>query len=165
MPGLGDGPADLDAVVLAAAGLTRLGRLDAVTELLPVARMTPAPGQGALAVECRSGELAAALAPLDHAPTRLAVAAERALLATLEAGCAAPVGALGRVADGRLVLEAVVVRPDGTARLAASAEVVLGNGSDDDAARSLGRTLAGRLLADGAADLAPLGPGPQVGEP
>src|SRR5690606_11114699 len=96
------GPGDLDAVVLAAAGLSRLGRLDAVTELLDPSVVVPAPGLGALAVETRStgGPFADLLTDLDHLPTRLAVTAERALLAELEAGCAAPVGALARVHDG-----------------------------------------------------------------
>ena len=90
---------ELDAVVLAAAGLSRLGRLDEATELLDLATMLPAPGQGALAVECR--EDAHALRDLlhdtlEHAPTRTAVDAERAVLARLEAGCTAPVAAWGR---------------------------------------------------------------------
>lgn len=90
---------DLDAVVVAAAGLRRLGRLDAATELLDPLAMPPAPGQGALAVETRAddplGDLVADA--LDDLPTRLAVTAERALLATLETGCSAPVGALCEV--------------------------------------------------------------------
>ena len=115
---------DLDAVVLAAAGLARLGRLDAASDLLDPATMAPAPGQGALAVEARavdvadpSSPLVRALATLEHAPTRLAVTAERALLARLEAGCAAPVGAHAHVEENLLVLDAVVCRPDGTAQL------------------------------------------------
>ena len=98
------GPGDLDAVVLARAGLARLGRLDAVTEAFGPDVMSPAPGQGALAVEVRRGldpdePLARALRALDHRPTHLAVLAERALLSRLEAGCAAPIGATGRLAD------------------------------------------------------------------
>lgn len=86
----------LDAVVLAGAGLRRLGLDGRVTDWLDPQVMVPAPGQGALAVECRSDDAAMveALAPLDHAPTRAAVVAERAVLGTLEAGCSAPVGAL-----------------------------------------------------------------------
>lgn len=105
---------DLDAVVLARAGLARLGRLDAVTEVLADDLLIPAPGQGALAVECRSADLAsgsplaAALAALDHEPTRLAVTAERAMLARLEVGCSAPVGALARSEDGALCLGTAV---------------------------------------------------------
>lgn len=93
---------ELDAVVLARAGLARLGRLDEVTDTLPLDRMLPAPGQGALALECRTDrlELVRELADaLDHAPTRAAVTAERAVLARLEAGCTAPVAALATPLD------------------------------------------------------------------
>lgn len=121
-------PGDLDAVVLAMAGLTRLGLLDAVTEPLDPATVRPAPAQGALAVEA-AGPLdpaaEAALATLDHRPTRLAVIAERALLATLEAGCAAPVGALGRLRGDVLVLDAVVCATDGSRRLVETGRVTL----------------------------------------
>lgn len=157
------GPGDLDAVVLARAGLARLGRLDAVTEVFTPEVMAPAPGQGALAVEVRADlapgdPLAAALRGLDHRPTRLAVVAERALLGRLEAGCAAPIGAWGQLADdGRtLHLDAVVARPDGGATLRRGISTGLGTDSVDDAHR-LGVELADILLADGAADLAELG--------
>lgn len=162
------GPGDLDAVVLAAAGLARLGLLDAATELLEPVVMAPAPGQGALAVECRPDVLddpriAAALAALDHEPTRLAVTAERALLGALEAGCAAPVGAHALVEGTHLHLDAVVSRTDGTSQMRTSAAVDL-QGVDDpgarlDAAGSLGTEVARQMLTDGVADLAPLGPG------
>ncbi len=91
--------ADLDAVVLAAAGLNRLGRADAITEFFEPDVLMPAPAQGALALECRSGdtELLALLAQLDHSPTRIAVEAERELMRLVEAGCAAPFGALAEV--------------------------------------------------------------------
>ncbi|MEN0128272.1 MAG: hydroxymethylbilane synthase [Brevundimonas sp.] len=153
------GPGDLDAVVLAGAGLARLGRLDAVTELFDPAVMAPAPGQGALAVEVRAGEpddapLAQALRALDHAPTRLAVIAERALLARLEAGCAAPIGALATVTEDEVRLDAVVVRTDGGAQIRLSATAAR---SDAAAAAELGALLADELLAAGAADLAQLG--------
>src|SRR5690348_10050559 len=100
--GASDGPADLDAVVLACAGLRRLGRADAITELLDPIQMLPAPAQGALAIECRGDDAEAlgVLAALDDADTRTAVGAERALLQALEAGCAAPVGALADIAEG-----------------------------------------------------------------
>ncbi|RMI03377.1 hydroxymethylbilane synthase [Cellulomonas triticagri] len=163
---------DLDAVVLAAAGLARLDRLDAVTEALPPDVMTPAPAQGALAVEVRAEDavagtpLAAALAALDHRPTHLAVLAERALLNRLEAGCAAPVGAHARLGDdGVLTLSAVVLRTDGTASLHRSDALTLDGSATDDAARTalaaagLGTRLAETLLADGAADLADLAAG------
>lgn len=109
----------LDAVVLAAAGLRRLGRIAEASEVLEPTVMLPAPGQGALAVECRyeDRDTARLLAQLDHAPTRQAVTAERALLGALEAGCSAPVGALAtRGDDGRLVLEAVIGTDDGLLR-------------------------------------------------
>jgi hydroxymethylbilane synthase len=162
---------DLDAVVLARAGLARLDRLDAVTEALPFDVMVPAPAQGALAVEVRAQDaadgspLARALAALDHRPTHLAVVAERALLNRLEAGCAAPVGAYARLGDDDvLTLEAVVARTDGSATLRRAATTTLaagGAGTDDArsalAAAALGTRLADDLLAAGAADLAELG--------
>jgi hydroxymethylbilane synthase len=108
---------DLDAVVLAAAGLRRLGRIDAATEILDPEVFLPAPGQGALAVETRDGDPVgdAVAESLDDLPTRLAVTAERALLAALETGCSAPVGALADVAPTgeagwRLHLRAVAGR-------------------------------------------------------
>ncbi len=123
-------PGDLDAVLLARAGLARLGRLDAVTEELASSVVLPAPGQGALAVEVAVGRtdpvLAEALAVLDDAPTRVTVCAERALLARLGAGCAAPVGGSARLVDGRLTLDSVVAAPDGSALLRRSGSVMLG---------------------------------------
>ncbi|WP_425955741.1 hydroxymethylbilane synthase [Xylanimonas sp. McL0601] len=156
--------ADLDAVVLACSGLVRLGRTDAITEALEPSVVAPAPGQGALAVEARTadvaegGPLAEAFAALDHRATRLAVIAERAVLARLEAGCAAPVGALARVEEGHLVLGAVVARTDGTEMLRHRATVALERtaADDDDDARELGVRVAEALLADGADQLAPL---------
>ncbi|GAB3094945.1 hydroxymethylbilane synthase [Isoptericola nanjingensis] len=161
--------ADLDAVVLALAGLTRLGRTEVVTQALDPAVVAPAPGQGALAVEARTADLAPgtpladAFAALDHRPTRLAVLAERAVLARLEAGCAAPVGAHARVEAGELQLTAVVARVDGTEQLTHSASAVLAAddapldpAAQDDAATALGVRVAEALLADGAARLAPL---------
>ncbi|GAA3696921.1 hydroxymethylbilane synthase [Zhihengliuella alba] len=149
---------DLDAVVLAAAGLERLGLHAHITEYLDPADVLPAPGQGALAVECRpetarTGELAEALRELDDLPTRLAVTSERALLAQLEGGCAAPIGALARVEADQLLLDAVVAAPDGTdviRRSASTRELTVG-GAD-----ALGRELADLMLREGAADLAGL---------
>ncbi len=144
----------VDAVVVARAGLLRLGREDEVTETLDPLQMLPAPGQGALAVEVAAtatalrGEIAAVLDDLD---THAAVTAERALLAELEAGCSAPVGALADVATGddgpELWLRAVVLAVDGSAFVRLSA-----TGPPGDA-EGLGRRLARDLLADGAADL------------
>lgn len=147
---------DLDAVVLARAGLARLDRLDAVTEILDPTQMLPAPGQGALAVECRDPGLAADLAVLDDPASRLAVTAERTLLAVLEAGCSAPVGALADVAEGvdglddpdtEIYLRAVVAAVDGSDFVRLSAT---GPGTDPI---EIGHRLATDLLAAGAATL------------
>ncbi len=143
----------LDAVVLAAAGLRRLGRIDAVSELLDPIQMLPAPGQGALAVEVRADDAhtASLVAVLDDHDTRACTTAERALLAELEAGCSAPVGALAEVVEGfdgpELSLRAVVTTPDGTADLRRS---LVG---DPATPADLGRRLARLLLEDGAAEL------------
>lgn len=148
----------LDGVLLARAGLVRLGRAGEATEVLDPLLMLPAPGQGALAVECLAGDTALVqlLEALDDPDSRAAVTAERALLGALEAGCTAPVGALAEVveslaADGRTELEvslrAVVTAPDGSGTLRRSA-----TGPYDDPAK-LGRALAAQLLQDGAAAL------------
>ncbi len=143
----------LDAVVLAAAGLRRLGRLAEVTEVLDPIQMLPAPGQGALAVEVRTGDCTTAtvVAGIDDPDTRACVTAERALLSELEAGCSSPVGALAEVVEGvdgpELSLRAVVTTPDGSADLRRS---IVGDPVSPDA---LGRRLAHLLLDDGAADL------------
>lgn len=151
-------PGDLDAVVLAAAGLSRLGRLDMVSELLDPSVMLPAPGQGALAVECRTadaaeGPLSRALAAYDDTASRMTVTAERALLQRLEAGCTAPIGALARVTDQGLALEAVVCSDDGTQVLRRYSST---SQADEDGARALGIRMAEELLAAGAADLTDL---------
>jgi hydroxymethylbilane synthase len=146
---------ELDAVLLARAGLARIGRLEEVTEVLDPLQMLPAPGQGALAVECRDGSpdagLAAQLALLDDPASRAATTAERAVLATLEGGCSAPVGALADVVEGEdgeeLWLRAVALSTDGTLSVRRSAA-----GDPNDAA-GLGERLAKEMLADGAADL------------
>ncbi|MGE0220292.1 hydroxymethylbilane synthase [Mycolicibacterium sp.] len=149
---------DLDAVVVARAGLARIGRLDAVTETLEPVQMLPAPAQGALAVECRAGDtdLVELLAELDDADTRAAITAERALLAELEAGCSAPVGAIAEVVesideDGRvfeeLSLRGCVATLDGSDVIRAS-----GIGTPDRA-RELGLSLAAELFELGARDL------------
>ena len=154
--------ADLEAVVLARAGLARLGRLDAVSSVFDAADMTPAPGQGALAIEAGDAaladpSLAAALATLDDEATHLAVTAERAILERLGAGCAAPVGALGTLDGLTLRLQGVVVSLDGTRRLVRAGDVALSQSDRLVAARQLGISVAEALLADGAADVAPLG--------
>jgi hydroxymethylbilane synthase len=144
---------ELDAVVLARAGLARLGRVHDATEVLDPLQVLPAPGQGALAIECRAdAELLHVLREaLDDPATRACVEAERALLADLEAGCSAPVGALAEVAEGdlgdELWMRAVALSPDGGLSVRRSA-----SGSLDDAV-GLGQKLAAEMLADGAADL------------
>ncbi|MGW2592353.1 hydroxymethylbilane synthase [Streptomyces sp. NPDC001515] len=149
---------ELDAVVLAAAGLSRLGRSGEVTDFLSVDTVLPAPGQGALAIECAAAgaDLAAALAELDDPYTRAAVTAERALLAALEAGCSAPVGALADLlADGQAVnelrLRGVVGCTDGSSLVQLSTTGPVPTSHDDAAA--LGRELAAEMLAKGAAGL------------
>jgi hydroxymethylbilane synthase len=150
---------ELDAVVLARAGLARLDRLAEVTEVLDPLQMLPAPGQGALAVECRADddELIDVLAKLDDPDTRAAVAAERALLAALEAGCTAPVGALAEVVEGdaglEIFLRGLVAAVDGTDAVRLSAT---GPASQ---AQEVGRRLAAEMLDLGAAHLMSADPG------
>jgi hydroxymethylbilane synthase len=157
---------ELDAVVLAYAGLARIGQTDLVSEIFEPDDMVPAPGQGALAVECRAddAELVGLLAAIDHAATRAAVTAERSLLAALEAGCSAPVGAyaIGQPGTGRLRLHAVVLgtrsrtpQPGALDAGAANGTIVIRESGEADAgdAARLGRELAARMLALGAADL------------
>ena len=141
---------ELDAVVLAYAGLRRLGRTDEVTEVLDPIQVLPAPAQGALAVECRSSDddAIAVLAALNSADTAAAVTAERALLAALEAGCSAPVGALADVVEGDTELE-VFLRGSVTAIDGSSAVRLSATGATTDAI-GVGRRLAAELLADGA---------------
>jgi hydroxymethylbilane synthase len=136
---------ELDAVVLACAGLDRIGHRDLVTEVFEPDEMIPAPGQGALAVECRDTdpELAALLACVDDPDSHAAVTAERAVLAELQAGCHAPVGAYA-VATDMLRLTAVVIGDDGAPPVGASAAAPAG-----EAAR-LGREVARELLRRGA---------------
>ena len=136
---------EVDAVVLAYAGLARIGRLDVVSQVFETDEMLPAPGQGALAVECRSGEpdLASLLACADDPATRAAVTAERSLLAALQAGCSAPVGGYAAGTDG-LRLQAVIAAADGETALRASAS---GPAAE---AEYLGRMVAAELLQRGA---------------
>ncbi|MEN8707495.1 MAG: hydroxymethylbilane synthase [Nocardioides marinisabuli] len=148
---------DYDAVVLARAGLSRIDRLAEVTEVLDPLQVLPAPGQGALAVECRADdELAEALRALDDAPTRAAVDAERAVLSTLEGGCSAPIGALAEVVEGEdgeeLWVRAVALSPDGTLSVRMSA-----TGTPSDAL-GVGTRLGAEMLADGAGQLGQPGP-------
>lgn len=144
---------EVDAIVLARAGLLRLDRGEEATEVLDPLQMLPAPGQGALACECRSADedIARQLGQLDDPHTRAAVTAERSLLATLEAGCSAPVGALAEVAAGELGdelwLRAVVCATTGSPiiRLSATGPV--------QRAERTGERLAAEMLAEGAAEI------------
>ncbi|MFF4740358.1 hydroxymethylbilane synthase [Streptomyces sp. NPDC001262] len=149
---------ELDAVVLAAAGLTRLGRIGEVTEFLETDAVLPAPGQGALAIECAvtNAPLAATLAELDDPYTRAAVTAERSLLAALEAGCSAPVGALADLlAVGQVVTEmrlrGVVGTTDGSTLVQLSTTGPVPASSEE--AVALGQLLAAEMLDKGAAGL------------
>ncbi|HEX6448694.1 MAG TPA: hydroxymethylbilane synthase [Trebonia sp.] len=142
------GSGEVDAVVLARAGLARIGHSEAVTQVFEPEEMLPAPGQGALAVECRAGEpgLAALLGTVSDHDSLAAVTAERALLEGLQADCSAPVGAY-TTGMGELWMRAVVMRPDGRRVLRAQ-----GSASAADA-RRLGRDLASELIRASASDL------------
>ena len=137
---------ELDAVVLAYAGLTRIGRLDAVTQVFDPDEMLPAAGQGALAVECRAGreDLVALLGCIDDPVSRAATTAERSLLGALQAGCAAPIGAYAAGTEV-IRLRGVVVAADGGTALRGSGSGALAQ------ADLIGRQVAADLLARGAA--------------
>jgi hydroxymethylbilane synthase len=136
-----------DAILLARAGLVRLGRADEATEVLEPEVMLPAPGQGAIAIECRADDqaTAAAVSALDHPQTARAVTAERTFLAALHGGCNVPLGAYAEPDALGLRLRGLVAREDGT-------RVVRGERRGDDAG-AIGRALADELLAQGAAEL------------
>lgn len=147
---------ELDAVVVALAGLLRYGPVDLDLKAVPLehGELLHAPAQGALAVECRAddAETREALALLDHAPTRTCVTAERAMLATLQGGCTAPIGAHARIIEGpndfpRLELLGMLADPNGTTLLRASHE------TSAEEPELLGRTLAASLLANGGAEV------------
>ena len=149
---------DLDAVVLAVAGLERLGRDDVITEHLGIAGWPTAPGQGALAVEtlpAAKGALRTALQGIDHAATRACVEAERGVLRLLEAGCSAPIGAHAFIDDGMLFLAARVYSPETGEQVSSAHALYLDDSRTpgDDAAKAV----VAELLAQGAAELAPLG--------
>jgi len=137
---------ELDAVVLGYAGLSRIGRLDAVTQVFDPDDMLPAPGQGALAVECAAGreDLVALLGTIDDAVSRAATTAERSLLGALQAGCAAPVGAYAAGTEV-LRLRGAVIAANGGMALRGSASGML------DEAEDIGHQVAADLLARGAA--------------
>lgn len=138
---------DYDAILLAAAGIHRLGKDDHITEYLPYEIMLPAPGQGALAVQCRAddAETINLIAVLDHQPTRKTVTAERAFLAALGGGCSLPVGALATVTNEMIFLQGVVAAQDGRQKIQLTSQ-----GSDP---QPLGSDLAQAALAKGAKSL------------
>ncbi len=138
-----------DAIVLAAAGLRRLGWENRITEVLEPDVMCPAVGQGALAVETREdgGEAQRIAARLGHEASRIAVTAERAVLATLGGGCQVPIGAHGTIEEGSLHLRGIVVSPDGTQVIRKASRGLVQD------AGSIGRALGDELLAEGGAKI------------
>lgn len=143
-----DGP--YDAIVLALTGLERLGRGDEISQELSLDEMLPAPGQGALAAQCRDEAASRALlAPIIHRPTLLAVTAERAFLAALGGGCAVPVAAFAEVRNRRLVLRGRVTAPDGSRQV----DVALEGSASAKGAIVLGQRLAEMALAQHADEL------------
>ncbi len=140
---------DYEAIILAAAGLQRLGLHQRITELLPVNVSLPAVGQGAVGIECRRDDpqVEALLAPLHHPPSAARVAAERAMNAYLEGGCQVPIAGFAEVSDEVLFLRGLVGSLDGSTILRAQAH----GGTDDPAA--IGREVAATLLDQGAREL------------
>jgi hydroxymethylbilane synthase len=147
---------EVDAAVLALAGLKRLG-LDAGRPhfLIPIEQSIPAVGQGALGIETKEGdaEVRALLAPLEHRDTRIAVECERAFLARLHGSCTTPLAAHARFVDGRFRLDAMVGAIDGSRVLVTSDDAVLDPRDPITAARAMGAAAADRLLAEGAAEI------------
>lgn len=146
---------DYDAIILAAAGVSRLGLEEQITEYLPIELMVPAPGQGALVVQCRFGDLETSrlIESLDHFESRMAVIAERAFLSALGGGCVVPVGAIAVVNDGEINLKGVVVSLDGSQIIRVSAvgydPVLLGR---ELAGEAINRGARGLLLLNGFGD-------------
>ncbi len=136
-------PAEYDAIILAAAGLNRLGKTGSIRQLLAADVMCPAAGQGALAIEIRKDDMAIRqhVAFLDDAAARAATTCERALLNKMGGGCQVPIGAFAEMIAGRLHLEAIVARPDGTRTLRES-------GEGDDPLK-LGEAVGAALLSRG----------------
>jgi hydroxymethylbilane synthase len=137
---------NLDATILAQAGLVRLGLAERITEILDPAWMYPAVGQGALGLECRNADAAtrAIVERLSDAPTRWSVLAERAMLRGLGGGCQVPIGAVTQIANGMLTLRGVVLPPDGSQRIAADIAGPM------EQAETLGVALANELRGLGA---------------
>ena len=145
-----DPDGDYDAIVLAHAGLERLGLTQHITEILALDVMLPAPGQGALAVQCRDDDAAKILlASLNHVPTQWAVTAERTFLAALGGGCSLPIAAYGNIEDDMLMLRGRVTAPDGQTQI----DVETRGAASLEVAQALGAALAEIALARGAAGL------------
>jgi len=140
---------EYDAILLAAAGLRRLGWEDRITELLEPPQMLPAVGQGALGIECREDDTPVRdlLNQLDHHASHQATTAERVMLALLHGGCSAPVGGWGRVEAGKLILDGLVANLAGTQVLKATVS------GEIAAAEQIGQQVAEQLLAQGAAEI------------
>jgi hydroxymethylbilane synthase len=147
---------DYDAVVLAAAGLSRLGKLNVASEILSLDTMLPAPGQAAIAIQCRDETVwRDLLIQIDHYATRIAVSAERAFLRGLGGGCAVPVAAYGEFADGMLSLRGRVLSPDGLQQIESTNSALIGAYAADAVtqAEAVGLRLAEGLLELGAESL------------
>jgi hydroxymethylbilane synthase len=142
-----DGP--YDAIILAAAGLKRVGLAEHISQQLPFDLMLPAPGQGAIVAQCRANDEATLtkLAQLNHPASQQAVLAEREFLAALGSGCSIPVGALGQIHDETLTLQGIIAAPDGRQVIRVS------HTGPATEAESAGRALAQRALAQGARDI------------
>jgi hydroxymethylbilane synthase len=146
-----DSNGDYDAILLAYAGLDRLGHAEVISQVLDFEDMLPAPGQGAIAVQTRADDaLLETLAPIHHADTALAVMAERAFLAGLGGGCAVPVAAYARWHGDHLLLRGRVSSPDGQQQIEAAITAI---GKDAAAVQAAGATLARQTLAQGAQQL------------
>jgi hydroxymethylbilane synthase len=140
-----------DAIVLAYAGLQRLGKLDMLSNILNFDEMLPAPGQGVLGVQCRDdAEMLSLLHPINDRETQIAATAERAFLAKLEGGCALPVAALGVFEDGELYLRGRVTAPDGAMQIDVESRTAVPTLEE---AQTAGRALAQAALERGAAKL------------
>jgi hydroxymethylbilane synthase len=136
-----------DAIILAEAGIERLEQTAVISDYLSLDDMLPAPGQGALAVQCRNeADSRALLAPINHPETEISVTAERAFLAGLGGGCALPIAAYGAVREGRVYVRGRVSAPDGSEQI----DVALDGAADLDSARQLGNELARMALEKGA---------------
>jgi hydroxymethylbilane synthase len=143
---------EFEGIVLALAGLKRLGQEHVVTQIIDESLMLPAVGQGALGIACRSGDNAvrAKLAPLDHLPTQLAVLAERGLLAVLEGSCKVPIAGHAKLLDGKMTLRGLVANLAGTIVIA---DEITGEAGNPSAARELGLKLGKQLVARGAGSI------------